>query len=118
MGKRITNWLLKHGFLKRADEITVTNGDIIPMTLEGAVLKTLYLPANESKIIKGPIPQLNHATHKLDMYRADEIVMDMIAQYALGRQPGVNMTLAQARIAADVFFQIRYELAPLKWWFE
>jgi hypothetical protein len=118
MKNRIIDWLLKHKILKRADWIQIKNRDVIDVTLEGPVLKRLVVRKQWAATVSGPIPEYNPHTGEVKTWPAIQIVEDMLIEYALSCQPGVNMTRDQARIAADVFFQLELVYPPLKWWWQ
>lgn len=116
----ITEWIFeklkpKRPVPKFLDAVDVINHDMVEHKLEGPILKRLIIyPAEpgapRTQRITGPIMQMVGGT--LEKHTAMEVVTDMLIQYALSRQLGVNMTPAQAMVCVRFYFQIEIKAVP------
>jgi hypothetical protein len=92
-----------------ADAVDVVNHDMMEHKLEGPILRRLVIYANVSgnpriQRVQGPLYQMEMGT--LVKYDAFTVVDDMLVEYAMSRQLGVNMRPDQARRAVRDYFQI------------
>jgi hypothetical protein len=122
VGTYLTDWAFKKLKAKYGpkrpeppDVVWIVNHDIVEHRMEGPILKRLVIYAAaagtpRTSRIDGPLYEM--VNNALVKHTAREVVEDMLTEYAMSRQLGVNMTPDQARRCVRDYFQIELRQWP------